>query len=122
MYNPQKVRDIEFDLSICESNANPTFRMASNELLLELFRMGQISLEMMLENGSFPFADRLLQSIQQAKERMEQAAQNNSMQAGTGLMQGVNGQAEPMVPADIQAALLQNTRPEIALQLQNMTA
>lgn len=122
MYNPQKVRDIEFDLSICESSANPTFRMASNELLLELFRMGQISLEMMLENGSFPFADRLLQSIQQAKERMEQAAQNNSMQAETGLMQGVNGQAEPMISADIQAALLQNTRPEIALRLQNMIA
>ena len=98
MYNPQKVRDVEFDLSICESSTNPTYRMASNELLMELFRMGQISLEMLLENGSFPFADRLLQSIQQVKEKMQQDLlnQQQAMANGYGIPNNANGQtAQP---------------------------
>ena len=98
MYNPQKVRDVEFDLSICESSTNPTYRMASNELLMELFRMGQISLEMLLENGSFPFADRVLQSIQQVKEKMQQELlnQQQTMANGYGMQNNANGQtAQP---------------------------
>ena len=34
--------------------------------------MGQISLEMLLENGSFPFSDRLLQSINKLKQETQQ--------------------------------------------------
>ena len=43
-------------------------RALSNELLLELFRSGAITLEMLLENGTFPFADKLLQSISRTKD------------------------------------------------------
>ncbi len=64
-YTPEEVRNTEFDLSIAETLSTPALRMASNEFLLELFRSGQITLEMLLQNGAFPFADKLLQSIQQ---------------------------------------------------------
>ncbi len=64
-YTPEEVRNTEFDLTIAETLSTPALRMAGNEFLLELFRSGQISLEMLLQNGSFPFADKLLQSIQQ---------------------------------------------------------
>ncbi len=64
-YSPEEVRDTEFDLTIAETLSTPALRMASNEFLMELFRSGQISLEMLLQNGSFPFADKLLQAIQQ---------------------------------------------------------
>ena len=60
--------------------------------------MGQISLEMLLENGSFPFADRLLQSIQQVKEKMQQELlnQQQTMANGYGMQNNANGQtAQP---------------------------
>ena len=64
-YTPEEVRNTEFDLSIAETLSTPALRMASNEFLMELFRNGKISLEMLLQNGSFPFADKLLQAIHQ---------------------------------------------------------
>lgn len=68
-----EVRNAEFDISITESVSSPVYRTVSNEFLLELFRMGQITLDMLLENGSFPFADKLQQSLtKQRNEMMEQ--------------------------------------------------
>ena len=69
-FSPEEVHNAELDIAITESTASPTFRSASNDLLLELFRMGEISLEMLLENGSFPFSDRLLQSIERKKQEI----------------------------------------------------
>ncbi|MEG2164101.1 MAG: hypothetical protein RRY55_06450, partial [Bacteroidales bacterium] len=65
----EEVRNAEFDISITEAVSSPVYRVASNEFLLELFRMKQITLEMLLENGSFPFADKLLQSIEKEKNK-----------------------------------------------------
>ncbi len=79
-YTPEEVRNTEFDLSIAEALSTPALRMASNEFLMELFRSGKISLEMLLENGAFPFADKLLQSIRQSQlEQMQAAAEANNM-------------------------------------------
>ena len=59
----EDVKNTEFDISITESVSSPVYRIASNEFLLELFRLGQIDLKTLLENGSFPFADKLLQRL-----------------------------------------------------------
>lgn len=82
-YTPEEVRNTEFDLSIAETLSTPALRMASNEFLMELFRGGKISLEMLLQNGAFPFADKLLQSLKQSQtEQMQaQAAQPQSRPA-----------------------------------------
>ncbi len=71
-YDPQKIRDVEFDLDISESSTSPVYRQLANEFLLEIWRANQISLEQLLEHGDFPFADNLLQSIQSQKEQLEQ--------------------------------------------------
>lgn len=71
-YDPKKIRDIEFDLSIVESVTSPAYRMRANEMLMQLWQSQAISLEQLLEHGEFPFADQLLQSIQTQKERMAQ--------------------------------------------------
>lgn len=69
----EEVCNADFDISITESTSSQVYRSVSNEFLLELFRMGQITLEMLLENGSFPFSDKLLQSIEKNKvENMRQ--------------------------------------------------
>lgn len=72
-YDPKKIRDVEFDLSIEESTATPQYRAISNEFLMQLFNQGAITVEQLLENGSFPFADRLLQSIQAQRQAMEES-------------------------------------------------
>lgn len=68
VYDPEKARDIEFDLSIREGASTPVHRMLANDMLMEFWRNGAITIEQLLENGDFPFADALLQSIGTAKE------------------------------------------------------
>lgn len=71
-YDPQHIRDVEFDLSISESTSTPAYRQLANEFLMEIWKSGQISLQQMLQSGSFPFADELLQSLQSQQEQLEQ--------------------------------------------------
>ena len=70
-YDPKKIRDVEFDLSIVESTATPAYRAISNDLLIQMWSVGAISVQQMLENGYFPFADQLLQSLKAQQEQIE---------------------------------------------------
>ena len=72
VYDPMKIRDVEFDLSIVPSQATPTYRAIANDFLMELWRNQAISIEQLLQAGNFPFGDELLQSIQSQKEQLEQ--------------------------------------------------
>lgn len=71
-YDPAKIQDVEFDLSIVESTNTPAFRQMANEMLMRLWDKQAISTELLLEHGDFPFADELLQSINSQKEQIEQ--------------------------------------------------
>lgn len=74
IYDPEEIRDVEFDLSIVESTNTPVFRAMANDMLLKIWESGQISVEQLLEVGDFPFADKLLQNIKTKQEKMSQAA------------------------------------------------
>jgi hypothetical protein len=65
------VRNAEFDLSIAESTASPAYRQMQNDFLMQIWDKGQISLEQLLEVGSFPFADELLQNIKSQQSQMK---------------------------------------------------
>ena len=71
-YDPRKIRDVEFDLSIVESTSTPAYRAISNDMLMQLWQAQAISVEQLLEHGDFPFADELLQSIKSQREQLEQ--------------------------------------------------
>lgn len=71
-YDPKKIRDVEFDLSITESTTTPAYRHLANDILMQLWQAQAISVEQLLEHGDFPFADELLQSIKTQKEQLEQ--------------------------------------------------
>ena len=71
-YDPKKIRDVEFDLSIIESTATPIYRAMANDFLMQIWDKGQISLQQLLENGNFPFADQLLQSLKSQQEQLMQ--------------------------------------------------
>lgn len=72
MEDTNRLRDAEFDLSIIESTSTPVYRAITNEFLMEVWKTGRITLEEMLENGNFPFADKLLQSIKSRQQQIEQ--------------------------------------------------
>lgn len=74
-YDPQKIRDVEFDLSVVESTATPVYRAMSNEFLMQIWQSQQISLQQLLEFGDFPFADALLQSLKSQQEQLQQGQQ-----------------------------------------------
>lgn len=71
-YDPKKIRDVEFDLSITESTTTPAYRHLANNILMQLWQSQAISVEQLLEHGDFPFADELLQSIKSQREQLEQ--------------------------------------------------
>lgn len=74
-YDPETMAGVDFDLSITESYDTPVYRALNNELLLQLLNAKQISIEQMLQVGSFPFADQLMQLIQAQKQELEQQQQ-----------------------------------------------
>lgn len=71
VYDPMKIRDVEFDMSIVPSQSTPAYRTMSNDFLMKLFEKQAISIEQLLQAGNFPFADELLQSIKSQKEQLE---------------------------------------------------
>ena len=105
LYDPNLVRNAEMDLTITESTATPAYRLVMNDFLMQLFQAQQITLEELLQTGAFPFADKLLQSIQ---SRKEEAMQGQLAQSGA--QQG-------MIPEDIQQQLSQETNPIVQRML-----
>jgi hypothetical protein len=108
-YDPDKIRDAEFDLSIVESTSTPVYRQMGNDYLIQFWQSGQISLQQLLEVGDFPFADQLLQSIQSQQEQMQegqtpqgispelkqQAQQGTNMDAVNQLYGAIKGGEDP---------------------------
>ena len=100
-YNPNTVRNADFDISITESTSTPAYRLVMNEFLMQLFQAGQITLSELLETGAFPFADKLLQSV-----NARQADMQNAQAAMTGGAPA-SGQTS-IAPGDVQQLLDQN--------------
>lgn len=71
-YDPKKIQDVMFDLSIIESTTTPAYRQMANDILMQLWKAQAISTELLLQHGDFPFGDDLLQSLQSQKEQLEQ--------------------------------------------------
>lgn len=86
VFDPEKVKDVEFDISVQESTTTPVYRAMANEFIMQLLQMGLITVDQALEVGTFPFSDELLQSIkvkqeEQAQQMAEQQAAQEKEQA-----------------------------------------
>lgn len=75
-FDAVNARDVEYIISIRESAASPVYRMMVNDWLKELWAgsNGLITVQDLLRYGDFPFADKLLQDIE---ERQKQVSQGN---------------------------------------------
>ena len=98
-YDPKKIRDVEFDLSITESTSTPAYRQLANDWLMQLWQAQAISVEQLLEFGDFPFADELLQSIKSQKEQIQKGGMPDAMspQLMQQVQQGANMNAVNML-------------------------
>ena len=66
-YDPRKIRDVEFDLSIVESTATPAYRALTNDMLMQLWLQSIKSQREQLEQGQVPdgMSPELAQQVQQ---------------------------------------------------------
>lgn len=95
-YNPAEMSSIDFDLSITESTASPAFRAINNDILMSLFQSGQIGIKHLLEVGSFPFSDKLLQALQVEEEKAEKDMANGQQPDMQGQNEILNQYAQEM--------------------------
>ena len=103
VYDPEKIRDVEMDISVIPSQSTPTYRAIANDFLMQLFDKQAISVEQMLQVGNFPFADQLLQSIQSQKEQLEQGQVPDGISPE--LMQQVQQGANPEAMQMLEGAM-----------------
>ena len=98
-YDPEKVRNSQFDLSLIESQSSGVFRAKGEDALLFMLQNGIIDGQMYLENTTMPFADNMLEGL---KRRQDEAAQQQALAA-----QGGAPMQQPLTPQDQQQALVQ---------------
>lgn len=67
-YDPDRVRDLDVDVTLTQSIDTPVFRQLTDDLLMSLLDKELIDLPMYLENSSMPFADKLLEQIRSRQD------------------------------------------------------
>lgn len=93
MYDPDAVRNIDFEYSLAQSTDTPVYRQLIDESLMTLLQNQHIDIQMYLENSSIPFADKLLEQI---KQRQEMAVKGQMPEGMTPeMMKEMGGQADP---------------------------
>lgn len=95
VYDPEKIKSMEYFISIAQGMDTPAYRMLMDEQLKMLLEGGAIDAEIYLQNSSHPFSDKILESIknkkEEASEMQQQAAQANPNQVQqVQQMMGVN--------------------------------
>ncbi len=69
-YNPQKVQECELEVTISDGYNTPAYQMLANDFLMELFRSNALDVKTLLENSSYPFATKILESLKRNEEQM----------------------------------------------------
>lgn len=89
-YNPEKVKNATIDLALQDGNNSPAYQMLQNDFAFQLFQAGAIDVNSLLENTTYPFATRLLESIKRkeadAQQAMMQYQQEAQQAVGAGEM------------------------------------
>ena len=74
-YNPEKVQNVDLDLTVAEGYNTPAYQMIANDFLMELFRAGAVDVKTVLENCSFPYARKILEAIKRNEMQLQQGQQ-----------------------------------------------
>lgn len=108
-YNPEKCQDADIDVSITEGTNSPSYQMLANEFLMQLFERNAIDVKTLLQNSSYPFATKILESIKRDEQTIaEQQAtgqMGNIQGVDPNILQQVQQQANPNAMNMIDRAL-----------------
>lgn len=101
-YDPEEIRNVDFDNSIAKGNDTPSYRVVIDDILMKLLEGQFISIEMFLEHSSYPFADKILQSIKKMREEAAQGQMPEGMP--TQLLQQLQQEAGQATPEQLAQA------------------
>lgn len=101
-YDPEAIRNIDFDNTIAKGNDTPSYRMVIDEILWKMLEGQFISAEMFLEHCSYPFADKILQGMKKMREEMSQGQIPEGVPAQ--LLQQVQQEAGQVTPEQQEQA------------------
>ena len=77
---------VDWNIVVTEATDTPVFRQLADDMLWKLFEAKAINVEMLLENTSAPFAQKLLAQVRSAQQQMQQG----DAQMAQAQMQGVD--------------------------------
>lgn len=80
-YDPDEIRNVDFDNTIAKGNDSPSYRVVVDEVLWKMLEGRFISAEMFLEHCSYPFSDKILQGMKKMREQMGQGQMPEGMPA-----------------------------------------
>lgn len=80
-YDPDKVRNSQFDLALVENQSQGMFRAQNENLLLSLLQSNAIDLETYLESSTSPFADKMLERLKAKQQEAQQQQAPAQLQA-----------------------------------------
>lgn len=111
LYDPIKVRGVDFDLVVSEGQQSAVFRQVIDESLKEYLLNQLITFEEYLEESTLPFADSLLEKVRQRNQQEQAMAEEQEDEIAKSLMppQGVPQQPQPQPqPSPRQPVALPN--------------
>lgn len=76
LYDPDKVRNIDVEISISENTNTPAYRLMLNDILMQLKKFdatNMLDLRGLVEVGNWPFKDKLLDYLNGREKEMQQA-------------------------------------------------
>jgi len=106
VFDPEKARDLEFEMTMGRSPDSPIYRGVIEENLKEFLAGEFITFETYLRNTTLPFADNLLMEVQRDKEQALQGAGGEGAMAAIG--EGLREQGADVNQANPQAMQLLN--------------
>jgi hypothetical protein len=85
-YDPSVIdKIVDWNVVVTEATDTPVFRQFSDDMLWRLFEAKAINVELLLENTSAPFAQKLLAQIRSAQQQMENGQQAMAQQQMNGM-------------------------------------
>jgi hypothetical protein len=80
-YDPNVIdKIVDWNVVVTEATDTPVFRQFSDDMLWRLFEAKAINVELLLENTSAPFAQKLLAQIRSAQQQMQEGQQAMAQQ------------------------------------------
>ena len=87
LYDPERVKNIDVEISITENTNTPAYRLMINDILMQLKQFdsnNMIDLRGLIEVGNWPFKDKLLDYMNGREQEMKEAMQQGQMMPPAG--------------------------------------